>query len=198
MKASFLLLTILGVIAVKLVTGKIDRVPVSNVVSNKQQPAIAGEIANRRRVPVGGGSCSHCVDGHQCKPWSSSQPENCVTHDEQFYCSSSSDTICKTRRRIGPRTGGGTSQGHSCMWRQTGLCRWDGPRERHNDKSCDEEITWWRPSGYCQCADGNKRMKTNCGHTSFSTCRAACKGTTFFLAKNSSIVEWAPWGNGAY
>ena len=47
MKASFLLLTILGVIAVKLVTGKIDRVPVSNVVSNKQGPAIAGKISGR-------------------------------------------------------------------------------------------------------------------------------------------------------
>ena len=48
MKASFVLLTILGVIAVKLVTAKIDLVPVSNVVSNKQGPEIAGKIAGRR------------------------------------------------------------------------------------------------------------------------------------------------------
>ena len=50
MKASFLLLPILGMIAVKLVTGKIDRVAVANVVSDKQQPAIAGKIAGRRRI----------------------------------------------------------------------------------------------------------------------------------------------------
>jgi hypothetical protein len=49
MKASFLLLTILGVIAVTLVTGKIDRVAVGNVVSDKQLPAIAGKIAGRRK-----------------------------------------------------------------------------------------------------------------------------------------------------
>ena len=47
MKASFLLMTILGVIAVKFVTGKIDSDP-SVIVSNKQQPAIAGKIAFRR------------------------------------------------------------------------------------------------------------------------------------------------------
>jgi len=49
MKASVLLLTILGVIAVKLVTGKIDHDTEGNVVSDKQQPAIAGTIAVRRK-----------------------------------------------------------------------------------------------------------------------------------------------------
>ena len=48
MKTSFVLLTILGAIAVKSVTAKIDLVPVSNVVSNKQGPAIAGKISGRR------------------------------------------------------------------------------------------------------------------------------------------------------
>ena len=48
MKALFLLLTVLGVIAVKFVTGK-NGSDTSIVVSNKQQPAIAGKIAFRRR-----------------------------------------------------------------------------------------------------------------------------------------------------
>ena len=48
MKALFLLLTVLGVIAVKFVTGK-NGSDTSIVVSNKQQPAIAGKIAGKRR-----------------------------------------------------------------------------------------------------------------------------------------------------
>jgi len=70
MKASFLLLTILEVIAVQLVTGKIDRVPVANVVSDKQQPAIAGKIAGRSSgnlVSCGSHSaraCEWCSQGH--------------------------------------------------------------------------------------------------------------------------------------
>lgn len=73
MKASFLLLTILGVIAVKLVAGKIDRVAVGNVVSDKQQPAIAGKIAGRRKRASGSlvscgtntyaKSCGWCPEG---------------------------------------------------------------------------------------------------------------------------------------
>ena len=43
-----MLLTILGVIAVEFVTGKISS-DTSVVVSNKQQPAIAGKIAGKRR-----------------------------------------------------------------------------------------------------------------------------------------------------
>ena len=60
-----------------------------------------------------------------------------------------------------------------CFWRQTGGCRWDGPREEHNDKiCCDKILEGW--SGYCECPDGTKKMKKGCELRVFGTCNEAC------------------------
>lgn len=142
MKASFLLLTILGVIAVKLVTGKIDRGTVANVVSDKQQPAIAGKIAGKRRSNGynGGdrtrgrsGSCSHCyltegrTDG-PCKPYSL-QPENCVNQAESNYCSddrNGNNFPCKARS-----SGGGSGSGSNSGFAKKELDKHNNYRSLH-------------------------------------------------------------------
>ena len=45
-------------------------------------------------------------------------------------------------------------------WRQTGGCKFDGPREPENDKNCEMKVEW--KSGYCECKDGRKTMKKGC------------------------------------
>lgn len=64
-------------------------------------------------------------------------------------------------------------------WRQTGECRSDGPREERHDKSCYDEID--AESGYCECGNGNKKMKKGCYSPShygfgYKTCEDACTG----------------------
>ena len=60
------------------------------------------------------------------------------------------------------------------MWRQTGDCRWDGPREPLYDKSCSTVI---QPgmSGYCECTN-EKKMKKGCSMGQYNTCSDACSG----------------------
>ena len=61
-----------------------------------------------------------------------------------------------------------------CAWRQTGECRWDGPRQRGNDKGrCVVISEGW--SGYCECADGTKTMKKGCEKGAFISCKEACQ-----------------------
>eukprot|EP01062_Namystynia_karyoxenos_P070080 TRINITY_DN6546_c0_g1_i1.p1 TRINITY_DN6546_c0_g1~~TRINITY_DN6546_c0_g1_i1.p1 ORF type:complete len:2021 (+),score=383.01 TRINITY_DN6546_c0_g1_i1:77-6064(+) len=76
---------------------------------------------------------------------------------------------------------GGVCSGGGClftgcaMWRQTGGCHMDGPRESHNDKPCSEPIPSGL-SGWCECrrADGTLRqLKVNCGHVAAS-CNEMC------------------------
>ena len=62
-------------------------------------------------------------------------------------------------------------------WRQTGGCKFDGPRQSALDRNCDEKIE--RQSGYCECKDGRKAMKKGCEIPSFygfqfDTCNQAC------------------------
>lgn len=71
-----------------------------------------------------------------------------------------------------------TSEKQGCIkWRQTENCAWNGPRDERNDQACDIEIPAW--SGYCECANGEKKMKKGCygpeyyGY-SYNTCEAAC------------------------
>jgi len=58
------------------------------------------------------------------------------------------------------------------MWRQTGDCSPDGPREPQQDLPCDEAISG-QASGYCECEGGRKAQLSNCGHVGF-TCKQAC------------------------
>ena len=61
-----------------------------------------------------------------------------------------------------------------CAWRQTGECRWDGPRQSLNDKGrCVVISEDW--SGYCECADGRKVMKKGCEKSGYITCNEACQ-----------------------
>lgn len=61
-----------------------------------------------------------------------------------------------------------------CFWRQSGGCRWDGPREESNDKGCCYIIAdGW--SGYCECANGTITMKKGCEEGASSSCKEACQ-----------------------
>ena len=64
------------------------------------------------------------------------------------------------------------------MWRQTGFCDPNGPREPSNDKSCTTEVDriW---SGYCECEHGNTMLK-GCMSSRYSTCQEACKHGCYF------------------
>lgn len=61
-------------------------------------------------------------------------------------------------------------------WRQTGGCNPNGPREKHGDKSCAEEIPTGS-SGYCQCGEvkkGTRRAReVTCDHRPFN-CKTEC------------------------
>ena len=58
------------------------------------------------------------------------------------------------------------------MWRQTGSCDPNGPREPQFDRTCDVIIeSGW--SGYCECKFGNTMLK-GCESGSHSTCAEAC------------------------
>ena len=58
------------------------------------------------------------------------------------------------------------------MWRQTGSCDPDGPREPANDKLCNVTIdAGW--SGYCECKFGSV-MQKGCASSNHSTCAEAC------------------------
>ena len=59
------------------------------------------------------------------------------------------------------------------MWRQTGGCSVDGPREPTRDKGCLESISR-TDSGYCECLDGSKKMKKGCEPAQYLTCEEAC------------------------
>ena len=65
----------------------------------------------------------------------------------------------------------------SCVsWRQTGRCDPNGPRESHLDKNCGENVPS-DASGYCDCANGAKRMTKTCGdQPTYETCNEACNG----------------------
>ena len=58
-------------------------------------------------------------------------------------------------------------------WRQTGGCNPDGRREQKRDKTCTETIRK-RWSGYCECADGSRRMEKGCREGAYETCYDAC------------------------
>ena len=63
------------------------------------------------------------------------------------------------------------------MWRQTGDCQPDGPREPENDRNCDEHIEY--ESGFCECRNGQKAMKKGCelpyyNDVNYDTCQEAC------------------------
>ena len=63
--------------------------------------------------------------------------------------------------------------GYYTAWRQTQGCDSIGEREPDSDKSCSTVINsdW---SGYCECADGSKKMKKGCEIGEFATCNDAC------------------------
>mmetsp|Transcript_11139 Transcript_11139/g.21221 ORF Transcript_11139/g.21221 Transcript_11139/m.21221 type:complete len:543 (+) Transcript_11139:69-1697(+) len=61
-----------------------------------------------------------------------------------------------------------------CVWRQTGRCSPDGPREPEHDLPCNATVDH-RRSGYCQCAGGEIVGRRRCNHPSApSTCEEAC------------------------
>lgn len=70
-----------------------------------------------------------------------------------------------------------TEEDLKCVkWRQTGGCNPDGPREKHGDKSCSEEVPTGS-SGYCQCGvvkKGTRRAReVTCDHRPFR-CATEC------------------------
>jgi len=73
-----------------------------------------------------------------------------------------------------------TSEGKSgvCMWRQTGGCDPDGPREPKKDRSCTRAIPG-RDSGYCDCNGNFKRELSepgfNCETSPTPNCHSVCK-----------------------
>jgi hypothetical protein len=62
--------------------------------------------------------------------------------------------------------------GAACLaWRQTAACAANGPREPHNDKSCQAAIEpGW--SGFCECVGGV--VGANCGHPR-NDCSSVCR-----------------------
>ena len=62
------------------------------------------------------------------------------------------------------------------MWRQTGGCDPNGPRESDADRHC-HEVVHAGNSGYCECADGQRVMKSTCDHGPF-TCDDSCARST--------------------
>ena len=64
-------------------------------------------------------------------------------------------------------------------WRHSGTCWWDGPREEQNDEKCNQKVD--RRPGYCECGNGEKKMKKGCNPPShfgfpYETCQDACTG----------------------
>ena len=82
------------------------------------------------------------------------------------------------------------------MWRQTGSCDPNGPREPQYDKACDVVVeSGW--SGFCECKFGNAMLK-GCESSSISTCNEACE---FETTPSDTTVEhvcpeYALIGNG--
>ena len=75
-----------------------------------------------------------------------------------------------------------------CAWRQTGECRWDGPRQRGNDKGrCVVISEGW--SGYCECPDGRKVMKKGCEKSGYITCNEACQSNIPCGKLSSRLIE---------
>lgn len=75
-------------------------------------------------------------------------------------------------------------------WRQTGGCDPKGPREKHGDRNCNEEIATGI-SGYCQCSVGSQKMmarQSTCDHRPF-TCDKEC-----LLVLRYTCVSWRQSG----
>eukprot|EP00039_Didymoeca_costata_P010502 m.141424 g.141424 ORF g.141424 m.141424 type:complete len:1767 (+) comp14850_c0_seq6:155-5455(+) len=68
--------------------------------------------------------------------------------------------------------GYGIGGGGCIAWRQTDGCRADGARQNIYDKPCNAPIES-AMSGYCECANGEKRRISDCGHATF-TCADVC------------------------
>ncbi|KNC80853.1 hypothetical protein, variant [Sphaeroforma arctica JP610] len=63
----------------------------------------------------------------------------------------------------------------TCMWRQTGGCIADGPREVHADKKCDAVLDA-KTSGFCECGVEHFGvvLRMDCGHEK-TTCEEKCQ-----------------------
>lgn len=66
---------------------------------------------------------------------------------------------------------------YGCVsWRQISHGNADGERKPKNDKKCHELIPNGA-SGYCECANGEKKMKKLNGEVpQYETCNDACNG----------------------
>jgi hypothetical protein len=70
------------------------------------------------------------------------------------------------------------------MWRQTGNCDPDGPRQPRDDKSCDVVIQDGI-SGYCECAGGIRKKRAACSVGAYATCNLACaSNANLYLCTN--------------
>ena len=84
------------------------------------------------------------------------------------------------------------------MWRQTGSCDPNGPREPQFDRTCDVIVeSGW--SGYCECKFGNTMLK-GCESGSHSTCAEACtfemnSAISNMTSLNCSILDNATIGD---
>jgi len=58
------------------------------------------------------------------------------------------------------------------MFRTTGACLPEGPREPHNDKGCTA-IIMTDMSGWCECSEGRQAALVGCGHPSLQ-CSTEC------------------------
>ena len=58
------------------------------------------------------------------------------------------------------------------MFRTTGACLPEGPREPHNDKGCTA-IIMTDMSGWCECSEGRQAALVGCGHPSLQ-CKTEC------------------------
>jgi hypothetical protein len=65
------------------------------------------------------------------------------------------------------------STGGCIAWRQTQDCDPNGARDISSDKSCDALIDSGA-SGYCECANHERRMAKQCVEGKYKTCREAC------------------------
>lgn len=75
-------------------------------------------------------------------------------------------------------------------WRQTGGCNPKGPRERHGDKNCNEEIPTGS-SGYCQCGTESDKIRvreSTCDHRPFK-CSTECLQVRRYMC-----VSWRQTG----
>ena len=64
-------------------------------------------------------------------------------------------------------TAHGTASVVGCvMWRQTGGCRAQGPREPEQDMECDRAVAPGR-SGWCECKNGRTAKEVSCNHHGF-------------------------------